>query len=128
MARHLTLRALLLGLSLSAFAQTQSKLPPCPKPDNSKKTDNARDRLTLLDQAFSDLCGHTNAPKDIGAVPILEFEKVTKNTHLLIKGLFWFTVKRLATNSSYRIYNNCVSKASVEANKQFLASIAALAE
>ncbi len=36
MARHLTLLALLIGLSLSAFAQAQSKLPPCPKPDYSK--------------------------------------------------------------------------------------------
>ncbi len=37
MARHLTLPALLLGLSLSAFAQAQqSKLPPCPPVDYSK--------------------------------------------------------------------------------------------
>ena len=36
MKRLLTLLALLLGLSLSAFAQTQSKLPPCPGVDNSK--------------------------------------------------------------------------------------------
>jgi hypothetical protein len=37
MARHLTLLALLLGLSLSAFAQAQqSKLPPCPAVDYSK--------------------------------------------------------------------------------------------
>jgi hypothetical protein len=36
MARHLTLLALLLGLSLSAFAQVQSKLPPCPAVDYSK--------------------------------------------------------------------------------------------
>ncbi len=41
MARHLTLLALLLGLSLSTYAQ-QSKLPPCPKPDYSKKTDGER--------------------------------------------------------------------------------------
>ena len=33
----LTLLALLLGLSLSAFAQ--SKLPPCPPVDSSKKSD-----------------------------------------------------------------------------------------
>jgi hypothetical protein len=42
MARHLTLLALLLGLSLSAFAQTQSKLPSCPAVDYSKNTDNER--------------------------------------------------------------------------------------
>ena len=42
MARHLTLLALLLGLSLSAFAQAQSKLPPCPKPDYSKNSDSER--------------------------------------------------------------------------------------
>jgi hypothetical protein len=38
MKRLLTLLALLLGLSLSAFAQTQSKLPPCPPVDYSKST------------------------------------------------------------------------------------------
>ncbi len=38
MARHLTLLALLLGLSLPAFAQAQSKLPPCPPVDYSKNT------------------------------------------------------------------------------------------
>jgi len=36
MARHLTLLALLLELSLSVFAQAQSKLPPCPPVDYSK--------------------------------------------------------------------------------------------
>jgi hypothetical protein len=37
MARQLTLLALLLGLSLSAFAQAQqSNLPPCPAVDYSK--------------------------------------------------------------------------------------------
>jgi antitoxin component YwqK of YwqJK toxin-antitoxin module len=36
MARHLTLLAVLLGLSLSASAQAQRKLPPCPDVDNSK--------------------------------------------------------------------------------------------
>lgn len=39
MARHLTLLALLIGLSLSAFAQAQQrKLPPCPPVDYSKNT------------------------------------------------------------------------------------------
>jgi hypothetical protein len=41
MKRLITLSSLLLGLSLSAFAQ-QSKLPPCPKPDYSKSTDRER--------------------------------------------------------------------------------------
>jgi hypothetical protein len=36
MKRILTLLALLIGLSLSAFAQAQSKLPPCPKVDYLK--------------------------------------------------------------------------------------------
>lgn len=36
--RHLTLLALLLGLSLSSFAQAQSKLPPCRGTDISKWT------------------------------------------------------------------------------------------
>ena len=36
MTRHIALLALLLGLTLSAFAQTKSKLPPCPEPDDSK--------------------------------------------------------------------------------------------
>ena len=36
MARHLTLLALLLGLTLSAFAQAQSKLPACPKDTNTR--------------------------------------------------------------------------------------------
>ena len=37
MKRLLLLVALLLGLSLSVFAQTQSKLPPCPAVDYLKK-------------------------------------------------------------------------------------------
>jgi hypothetical protein len=39
MARYLILLALLRGLSMSAFAQAQSKLPPCPPVDYAKKTD-----------------------------------------------------------------------------------------
>jgi hypothetical protein len=47
MARHLTLLALLLGLSLSAFAQAQqSKLPPCPAVDFSKNTHTGVDGRT----------------------------------------------------------------------------------
>ena len=42
MKRLLTFLALLLGLSLSAFAQTKSKLPPCPKVDYSKNTNLER--------------------------------------------------------------------------------------
>jgi hypothetical protein len=42
MKRLLTLLILLLGLSLSAFAQAQSKLPPCPPVDYSKSTDLER--------------------------------------------------------------------------------------
>ena len=42
MKRLLLLVALLLGLSLSALAQTQSRLPPCPKVDYSKNTHEAR--------------------------------------------------------------------------------------
>jgi hypothetical protein len=42
MARHLTLLALLLGLSLSAFVQAQSNLPPCPPVDYSIKNDIQR--------------------------------------------------------------------------------------
>ena len=42
MKRLLLLVALLLGLSLSAFAQTQSKLPLCPPVDYSKNTNLVR--------------------------------------------------------------------------------------
>ncbi len=43
MKRLLTLLVLLLGLSLSTFAQAQqSKLPPCPKVDYSKNTNLER--------------------------------------------------------------------------------------
>jgi TonB family protein len=43
MARYPTLLALLLGLTLSAFAQAQqSKLPPCPAVDYSKNTHKER--------------------------------------------------------------------------------------
>ena len=39
MARHFTLLIILLGLSLTAYAQAQqSKLPPCPSVDYSKNT------------------------------------------------------------------------------------------
>ena len=47
MTRHLTLIALLLGLSLSAFAQAQqSKLPPCPAVDYSKNKHTGIDGRT----------------------------------------------------------------------------------
>jgi hypothetical protein len=43
MARHLTvLLALFLGLTLSALAQSQSKLPPCPAADYSKSSHRLR--------------------------------------------------------------------------------------